>query len=64
VLTLSRRTECSHHPAGHTVAIVFFAAIREISQSDFADPRPLYLVIGLAIRELEAAQWLSSKLME
>jgi hypothetical protein len=33
------------------------------STGPFADPRRLYLAIGLAMHELEAAQWLASKLL-
>jgi hypothetical protein len=29
----------------------------------FPDPRQLYLAIGMAMHELEAAQWLASKLL-
>jgi hypothetical protein len=34
-----------------------------LSTGPFADPRQLYLTIGLCLHELESAQWLSVRLL-
>jgi hypothetical protein len=34
-----------------------------VSTGPFADPRQLYLTIGLCLHELESAQWLSVRLL-